>query len=114
MGVAAGTAVAGTALTAYLRSRKESGWQHAGRRATEIASNIGTQARSPWASLAATAAIGLASVAYANKARRQTIVGIDKNTAAAIADKVHQMARRVRDISEETGKVYSRVRHAIV
>ena len=117
MGVAAGTAAAGTAVSAYLRSRKETGWQRAGRRASEIASGIGTQAESPWANLAVTAAIGLASMAYANKARRRTGRGLDENAAArinAITEKALQMAHRVRDISEQTGKIYARARHAIV
>jgi hypothetical protein len=116
MGVAAGTAVAGTALAAYLQSRKESGWQRAGKRASEIASRIGTQTRSPWANLAATAAIGLASAAYANRARRRTIRGIDAGTADtinAITEKGLQFLRRVRGIPEQTGKLYPRVRRAI-
>jgi hypothetical protein len=92
MGVAAGTAAAGTAVAAYLRSRKESRWQRAGKRASELASRIGTQATNPWASVVATAAIGLAQVAYANRA---------------------QILRQVRGISEQTGKLYPRVRRAI-
>ena len=112
MGVTAGTAVAGTALAAYLRSRKESPWQRASRRAGEVASSFGTQATGPWANVAATAVIGLASIAYANQARRRTIRGVDASTARkinSVAEKALQVARRVRDISE-TGK---RVRRAI-
>jgi hypothetical protein len=55
-------------------------------------------------------------VAYANKARRRTIRGIDANTADkinALADKGLQALRRVRNISEQTGKLYPRVRRAI-
>lgn len=110
MGIAAGAA----ALGAYLRSRKESGWERAAKRAGEIASRARTQATTPWANLAATAAIGLVSVTYATRARRRTIRGMDANTADkinAVTERAVQVVRRVRDISEETGK---RVRQAIV
>jgi hypothetical protein len=116
MGVAVGTAAAGTAVAAYLRNRKESGWQRAGKRASEIASRIGTQARSPWANLAATAAIGLASAAYANRARRRTVRGIDATTADrinAVTEKGLQVLRHVRGIAEQTGELYPRIRRAI-
>ncbi len=116
MGIAAGTAAAGTALAVYLRNRKESSWQRASKRAREIALRVGTQATSPWMNLAATAAISLASVAYANTARRRTIRGIDATTAEKInrlTQKGLQILRRVRNISEETGKLYPRLRRAI-
>ena len=116
MGIAAGTAAAGTAVAAYLRSRKESGWERARRRAGEIASRVRTQATSPWVNLAATAAIGIASKAYANKARRRTIRGIDASTAEkinAVTEKGLQVLRRVRNISDQTGKLYSQARRAM-
>jgi hypothetical protein len=116
MGVAAGTAAAGSALAIYLRNRKESGWQRASRRASEIATHLGTQATNPWANLAATAAIGLVSVAYANKVRRRTIRGIDERTADrinALTEKGAEVLRRFRNISEEAAKVYPRVRRAM-
>jgi hypothetical protein len=84
MGAAAGTAAAGTAVACYMVKPKESGWQRAGKRAGDMASRIGTQGVGPWANLAATAAISLASVAYANRARRGAIRGIDASTANKI------------------------------
>jgi hypothetical protein len=78
-----------------------------------MASRLGTQAGSRWANVAATAAIGLASVAYANQARRRTIRGVDANTANkinAVTEKALQVARRFRDISEQSG---ARVRRAM-
>src|SRR5215472_2142577 len=41
MGVAAGTAAAGTALAVYMRNHRETGWQRTGRQASELASRIG-------------------------------------------------------------------------
>ena len=115
MGAAAGTAAAGTALAVYLRNRKESGWQRAGRRASEIASHVGSHAE-PWSNVAATAAVALASIAYARKSRKRTIRGIDENAAEKInllAEKGLQVLRRVRNMSEQAGKLYPRVRRAI-
>jgi hypothetical protein len=115
MGAAAGTAAAGTALAVYMRNRRESGWQRAGRRASEIASRVGTQAV-PWANVAATTAISLASIAYAKESRRRAIRGTDESTAEqinAITGKGLQVLRRVRNILEQAGKLYPRVRRAI-
>jgi hypothetical protein len=115
MGAAAGTAAAGTALAVYMRNRKESGWQRTSKRASEIASRVGTRAR-PWANLAATMGIGLASIAYAQKARRRTIRGVNERTAAKINDlteKGLQVLRRVRNISDQAGKLYPRVRRNV-
>src|SRR5689334_15457637 len=44
MGAAAGTAAAGTALAVYMRNRRESGWQRAGKRASNMASHVRTHA----------------------------------------------------------------------
>jgi hypothetical protein len=115
MGAVAGTAAAGTAVAVYMRNRKESGWQRAGKRASRIASRVGTQA-GPWTNLAATTAIGLASIAYANKARKRTIRGIDDRTAArinAVAEQGVRVLRGIRNISEQAGRLYPRVRRAI-
>jgi hypothetical protein len=115
MGAVAGTAAAGTALAVYMRNRKESGWQRAGRRAREIASSVGTQAR-PWSNVAAATAVGLASIAYANKAHRRTIRGVDERRAQkinALTERGLEVLRRVRNISEQAGKLYPRVRRAI-
>jgi hypothetical protein len=98
-----------------MRQRRESGWQRAGRRASELASRAGSEA-APWASLAATVGIGLASAAYANKTRRRTIRGVDESTAQkinALTERGLQVIRRVRNISEQAGKLYPRVRRAI-
>jgi hypothetical protein len=114
MGAAAGTAVAGAALAAYMRNRKESGWQRAGKRASEIASRVGTQA-APWSNLAAIT-VGLASIAYFNKARKRTIRGVDESTARKInllTEKGLHVLRLVRNISEQAGKLSPRVRRAI-
>jgi hypothetical protein len=116
MGIAAGTAAAGAALAVLARRNRETGWERAGRRAREIASNAGTQASSPWANLAATAAISLASAAYANRSRRRTIRGVDEGTAEAINSVLRrgaELLRRARNIADETGKIYPRVRRAI-
>jgi hypothetical protein len=116
MGIAAGTAAAGTALAAYLRSRRESRWQRTSRRAGEIASRVGAHATNRWAHIAASAAVGLVSMAYANQARRRTIRGIDAGTAGKInslTEKALQVARRVRGMSEQSGKLYPRVRRAM-
>jgi hypothetical protein len=115
MGVAAGTAAASTALAVYARSRKESGWQSAGTRAREVASRVGTQTR-PWANLALSAAIALASAASSRKARRRTIRGINESTADtinALTEKGQRLVRRVRDLSQETRKVYPSIRRVI-
>lgn len=116
MGAAAGTAAAGTALAFYMRRPQKSRWQQTGQRTGEMVSRIGAQATSPWASLAATAAISLASVAYAHRARRRTIRGID----AGMADKINSLADRglrvldrVRNIPQQTGKLYARGRQAL-
>lgn len=116
IGAAAGTAAAGTALALYMRRPNESGWKRAGKRAGEIASRVGTEAIGPKANLAAAAAIGLASLAYANRARRRTIRGIDANTAEKIntlTERGLQILRRARSLSERTGKLYPRLRDAI-
>ncbi len=116
MSIAAGTAAAGTALAVYLRNRKESGWQRAAKRARGIASRVGSQANSPWTNLAATAAITLASAVYANQARRRTIRGIDATTAEKIntlTEKGLQVLRRVRNISDQTAKLYPRLRRVV-
>lgn len=113
---AAGTAGAGTAMALYLRRSRKSGWQRASKRAGEIASRVGTHATDRWANLAATAAISLASIAYANKARRRTIRGVDASTADKInslTEKCLGLVGRVRNISDETRKIYARGRHAI-
>jgi hypothetical protein len=115
MSAAAGTAAAGTALAMYMRNRRESGWQRAGRQASEIASRIGTQVP-PWANVAATTAISLASIAYANKARRRTIRGVDESTAQrinALTERGLQVLRRVRNVSEQAGKLYPPLRRAL-
>jgi hypothetical protein len=115
MGVAAGTAAAGTALAVYMRNHRETGWQRAGRQASEMASRIGTEA-APWANVAATAAISLASIAYARKARRRTIRVVDESTAQkinALTEKGLGVLRRVRNISERAGKIYPGVRRAM-
>ena len=112
MGVAAGTVAAGTALTAYLRSRKETGWERAVKRSGEVASRVRARATSPWANLAAMAAIGL----YANRTRRRAIRGIDANTAHKINGLTEtglNLLRRARNISEQAGKLYPRLRRAI-
>jgi hypothetical protein len=112
MGVAAGTAAAGTALAAYLRRRKETGWERAVKRAGGIASRVGTHATNRWANLAAIAAIGL----YADRARRRTIRGIDASTAGrinALAETGSNFLRRVRNVSEQTGKFYPQLRRAM-
>jgi hypothetical protein len=96
-----------------LRKPKESGWQQARKRAVEIASSARTQATSPWANLAATAAISLASVAYANRARRRTIRGIDAGTANKInslMEKGRRVLDGVRTIRQQTGKLATAVR----
>ena len=115
MGATAGTAAAGTALVLYMRKPKKSGWQQARRRAVEIASRARTQAASPWTNLAATAAVSLASVAYANRARQRTIRGIDAGAAQKINNIMETGRRvldRVRNISDQTGKLYVRGRRA--
>lgn len=115
MGVAAGTAAAGTALAVYARSRRETGWDRARRRASEFAARVGDQAPS-WQSLAASVAMGLASTAYARKSTRRNIRGIDENAAARINDLTERgvrLMRRVRDLSHETRKLYPSVRRAI-
>lgn len=102
IGAAAGTAATGTALALYMRKPKESAWQRTGKNAVEMASRLRAQATAPWASLAAAAAVGLISTAYANKARRRTIRGIDASTAGkinAVTKKGLGVLRRVRTIA---------------
>jgi hypothetical protein len=116
MGAAAGTAAAGTALALYMRRPRVTAWQQARKRAVELASRVGAQTKNPWANLAATAAVSLASVAYANRARRRTIRGIDARTADRIneiAEKGLRVLNRVRGISEQTAKLYARGRQAV-
>jgi ribosomal protein S16 len=115
MGIAAGGAAVGTALAAYARSRRQTGWESARRRAGEMVSQIGTQTPH-WPSLAVSAAIALASAASARKARRRTIRGIDRRTAErinALAEKGAQLVQRVRDMSHETRKLYPRLRRLV-
>jgi hypothetical protein len=115
MGVAAGSAAAGTALAVYARNRKQSSWQRASRRAGEVASRVGSQA-SPWANIALSAAIALASVASSRKARRRAIRGINENTAETInslTEKGLRLLRRVRGLSGETRKLYPTIRRVV-
>lgn len=115
-GAAAGVVAAGTAIALYARRPKETGWQRAGKRAGEIASRVRSQATTPWANVAATAAISLVSIAYANKARRRTIRGIDANAADKIntlAERGLRVLRGIGNISDQAGKLYSRGRRAI-
>jgi hypothetical protein len=115
MGVAAGGAAAGTALAVYARNRKQSGWQRAARRPGEVASQVGTQAR-PWVNVALSAAIALASAASSKKARRRAMRGINENTADtinAVTEMGSRLLRRVRGLSEETGKLYPIIRRII-
>jgi hypothetical protein len=115
MGAAAGTAAAGTALAVYMWNRRESRWQRAGRQASEIASRVGSQVP-PWANVAATTAISLASLVFAKKARRRTIRGVDESTAQkinALTERGLQVLRRVRNISEQAGKLYPGVRRGV-
>lgn len=115
-GAAAGVVAAGTAIALYARRPKESGWQRAGKRAGDIASRVRTQAAGPWANVAATAAISLASIAYANRARRRTIRGIDARSADRIntlAEKGLRVLRGIGNISDQAGKLYARGRQAI-
>jgi len=116
MGATAGTAAAGTALALYMRKPKESGWQQARRRALQIASRARTEATSPWTNLAAAAAVSLASVAYANRARQRTIRGIDRGAAQKINNIMETGRRvldRVRNVSNQSGKLYLRGRRAL-
>lgn len=116
MGAAAGAAAAGTALALYMHKPQESAWQRVGKRAGDMASRVGSRATTPWANLAATAAVCVASVAYGNRAGRRTIRGIDASTAGKInmlTEKGLQVLRRVRNISEQGGKLYTRGRRAI-
>jgi len=99
-----------------MRKPKESGWQQARRRALQIASRARTEATSPWANLAAAAAVSLASVAYANRARQRTIRGIDAGAAQKINNIMETGRRvldRVRNISNQSGKLYLRGRRAL-
>lgn len=115
-GAAAGMVAAGTALAIYARRPKETGWQRAGKRATEIASRVRDQAGTPWANVAATAAISVASIAYAKKVRRRTIRGIDAHAADKIntlAEKGLRVLRGIGNISDQAGKLYTRGRRAI-
>ncbi len=107
MGVAAATVGAGSALVAYSRSHRESGWQRAQKRITEYASRAEDQAR-PWGDLALTAAVSLASLAYARKARRRTIRGINESTAERInslAERGLQIVRHLRDMPQQASKL---------
>jgi hypothetical protein len=116
MGAAAGTAAVGTAVALYMARSKESGWERSRRRAGEMASQVGGHVTDPWANVAATAAISLLSIAYTNKARRRTLRGADASTADrinALTEKGVDLLRRFRNISEQTGKLYARGRHAI-
>jgi hypothetical protein len=115
MGVAAGTAAASTAVAVYARKRKQSGWHDTSRRASEVASDIGTKAR-PWLKLALSAAIALASTASSQKARKRALRGINKTAAQGIDGLTERGAgvlRRLRDISEEAGKLAPRVRRVL-
>jgi ElaB/YqjD/DUF883 family membrane-anchored ribosome-binding protein len=81
-----------------------------------MASRLGTQAASPWTGVAAAAAVGLASMAYAKQARRRTIRGIDARTADrinALSERGSQVLRRLRNIADEAGKRYPKVREAV-
>jgi hypothetical protein len=62
------------------------------------------------------AIVALASTASARNARRRTIRGIDHRTAETInslAEKGVQLVKRVRDISQETRKLYPRLRRVV-
>ena len=64
----------------------------------------------------AAAAVGLASMAYAKQARRRTIRGIDARTADrinALSERGSQVLRRLRNIADEAGKRYPKVREAV-
>jgi len=116
MGVAAGGAAASTALAVYARNHKaSSGLQRASRQARDVASQVGTRV-SPWANVALSAAIALASAASSRKARRRAIRGINENAAETIntlTEKGGQLLRRVRNMSEETKKLYPSIRRVI-
>lgn len=115
MGVAAGGVAAGTALAVYARNRRQSGWQRARKRTTEMASRIGTRVPE-WASLATTAAIALASAASSRKAQRRVIHGVSESTAETInslAEGGLRLVKRVRDIADETRKLYPTIQRVI-
>ena len=115
MGIAAGGAAAGAALAVYARNRRQSGWQRVSRRARDVASQVGTQTNQ-WGSIALSAAIALASAASSRKARRRTIRGIDERTARTInslTEKGLELVRKVRDVSEETRKLYPKIRRVV-
>jgi hypothetical protein len=81
-----------------------------------MASRIRTQATGPRKNLAAAATLGLLSIAYANRARRRTIRGIDASTAGkinAITERGLRALRAVRNISELAGKPYTSLRRTV-
>jgi hypothetical protein len=115
MGIAAGTAAAGTAIAIYTRSRKQSASKRAADRAGEIVSQAGRSLR-PWAGVAVNAAISLASAVYSQRARNEAKNAIRKGaqkSAADLANTGRGILRRLWETSEQKTKRYPRLRKLI-
>jgi hypothetical protein len=109
MGMAAGTAAAGTAAMIYTRRRRAS----QSSAARQFVSRAGRALR-PWAGMAVNVAISLASTIYNQRTRKRAtkaIRGAEK-TAADLADRGRGVLRLLRKTSEETAKRYPRLRGA--
>jgi hypothetical protein len=113
MGVAVGTAAAGTAVAVYARRRRRAS-ESAATQAGEFVSRAGRTLR-PWAGVAVNAAISLASAVYNQRSRKRTngaIRGTQK-TAADLADRGRSILRLLRQTSEATAKRHPRLRRLI-
>jgi hypothetical protein len=107
MGVAAGTAAAGTAAAIYKRSRQRS-----------PSERVAAQARrtlQPWAGVAINAAISLASAVYSQRARKsanRALKGTQKN-AAEFAERGLGLLRLFGESTKHTAKRYPKLRKLI-
>jgi hypothetical protein len=110
MGIAAGTAVAGTALAIYRRSCKQSAAKRAVERAGEMAS-LARRSLRPWAGVA----ISLASAVYSRRTQQKARDAMVKSQKKAtdLADTGRGILRRFREASEETANRYPRLRKLI-
>jgi hypothetical protein len=115
MGVAAGTAAAGATIAVYARGRKKSNWQRTRSRAGEVVSQAGQELR-PWAGLAASAAISLVSAVYSQRRRTKVKNAMRAGARESVDNLANvgvRLLRRVRDISEKTGRLYPKMRKLI-
>jgi hypothetical protein len=115
MGVAAGTAAAGTAAAIYKRNRRLRAAKGVRDRVGEFVSQAGRALR-PWSGVAAQAAISLASAVYSQRARekgKDVIVTGTRKHAADLADRGRGFLRLLGETSRETAKRYPRLRKLI-